>query len=465
MFVLGCGRLHFDEIQCATTQAPHIAGLEYFLAPNGSDLADGKTAATAWASFDHAWTVLAPGDALTLVDGVYRQAINQPPSGLPGKPITVRAEHDGGAVIDGEDVREACSLNGASEQQRLTDVVLEGVYCRSPIDTTSGGETAVLLYHADRIAVRRVSGYAIHDGVFGVYDSHDVLLEDVAAYGGGDDAFAVGYSTGVVLRRGYARWRTGPNADEALFVVGDSTDTLVENCIAVASPDATASLTAFIEMSDAMPANDNRFLGNVSRGPANGFVIGAGTDIRAAGTHVGDLASIGSGLGFFQRNDAALVAEHLTLVGDGVRFEVSPNVGAALPTELQLTLASSVLSSGSTGLEISSSPLVTRVDHHDNVFDRIATPYGDAAMPGANEPQRAIAWNTATYGDGAYLMRPADAAGAGAEVLYRTIDGVRTTTPLWPWPMEARILAEDGVSVTWESGGGIWRAPPPVSCP
>jgi hypothetical protein len=92
-------------------------------------------------------------------------------------------------------------------------------------------------------------------------------------------------------------------------------------------------------------------------------------------------------------------------------------------------------------------------------------------LPGSNEQTLTPEWDTATYGDGAYLMRPATLAAAGAaggpagaELLYRTVDGVLTTIPLWPWPLEDRILAEDGVSVTWESGGSPWRAPPPVAC-
>jgi hypothetical protein len=36
----------------------------------------------------------------------------------------------------------------------------------------------------------------------------------------------------------------------------------------------------------------------------------------------------------------------------------------------------------------------------------------------------------------------------GARLAHRYIDGVLTNEPLWPWPMEARIQAELGISVT-----------------
>jgi hypothetical protein len=38
--------------------------------------------------------------------------------------------------------------------------------------------------------------------------------------------------------------------------------------------------------------------------------------------------------------------------------------------------------------------------------------------------------------------------GEGARLTNRYIDGVLTNEPLWPWPMEARIQAEMGISVT-----------------
>jgi hypothetical protein len=38
--------------------------------------------------------------------------------------------------------------------------------------------------------------------------------------------------------------------------------------------------------------------------------------------------------------------------------------------------------------------------------------------------------------------------GEGARLTHRYIDGVLTGDPLWPWPMEGRIQAELGISVT-----------------
>jgi hypothetical protein len=45
----------------------------------------------------------------------------------------------------------------------------------------------------------------------------------------------------------------------------------------------------------------------------------------------------------------------------------------------------------------------------------------------------------------------------GAEVLFQYKDGALTNKPLWPWPMEDRIMNELGVSVTYASKGGLWK--------
>jgi hypothetical protein len=82
----------------------------------------------------------------------------------------------------------------------------------------------------------------------------------------------------------------------------------------------------------------------------------------------------------------------------------------------------------------------------------------------ATENNKNPNFDTATYGYGAYLMRPSalkglgeNGADIGAEVLYQYKDGVLTDVPLWPWPMEDRIMNELGVSVTYESKGGLWK--------
>jgi hypothetical protein len=101
------------------------------------------------------------------------------------------------------------------------------------------------------------------------------------------------------------------------------------------------------------------------------------------------------------------------------------------------------------------------ISHSDNRFStNITSPYGSGTSAGSNESKLDANWDTAKYGYGAYLMASKTNLGSlniGADVIYEYENGVLTTKPLWPWPMESRILAESGVSVTYSSGGGIWK--------
>jgi hypothetical protein len=104
--------------------------------------------------------------------------------------------------------------------------------------------------------------------------------------------------------------------------------------------------------------------------------------------------------------------------------------------------------------------------HTYNKFYNVGTTYSGLSA-GTGESvlgTNPYATNYAAYGNGAYLMVPTalqgqgeSGADVGAEVLYEYVDGTLTSTPLWPWPMEDRIYKETGISVTWESKGGLWK--------
>jgi hypothetical protein len=78
----------------------------YYLATNGADAHSG-TSAKSWATFDHAWSGMRPGDTLLVKDGIYMQSIAPTVSGTPGNPIIIKAERDGSAIIDGGGSRPA----------------------------------------------------------------------------------------------------------------------------------------------------------------------------------------------------------------------------------------------------------------------------------------------------------------------------------------------------------------------
>ena len=79
----------------------------YYVSPTGNDSAAGTSSADPWQTFSHAFTVMAPGDALVLEDGIYEESLAPPPSlsGTATSHIAIGAQHDGQAWIDGAGTR------------------------------------------------------------------------------------------------------------------------------------------------------------------------------------------------------------------------------------------------------------------------------------------------------------------------------------------------------------------------
>jgi hypothetical protein len=149
------------------------------------------------------WAVAQPGSVLCLVDGVYRGTSNmiQAPTTMAGtetEPITIRALTDGMVLIDGEDKRRPADLQGAFG-------ILEGV------NLTRGDNSNLSLRGSDWIA-RRIVSWNV-----GVAGDHNIsvvgsrnLLEDCAAFGAARKQISAG-SSGAgprfnTIRRCWARW-------------------------------------------------------------------------------------------------------------------------------------------------------------------------------------------------------------------------------------------------------------------
>src|SRR3989338_6254133 len=79
----------------------------YYISPDGNN-ATSCTAAqsppTPKRTFAAAWECLRPGDVLIAKNGIYDENLTPPPgkAGESERPITVKAESDGSAVINGE---------------------------------------------------------------------------------------------------------------------------------------------------------------------------------------------------------------------------------------------------------------------------------------------------------------------------------------------------------------------------
>jgi hypothetical protein len=426
----------------------------YYVAPAGSDAGPG-TAGQPWATFGKAWTVLAPGDTLIAKDGVYAQALAPAVSGAAGSPITIKAENDGKAVIDGGGTRYGISVNGRSH------LVIEGFRVQNPgerpaVEIVSPDGTPVS-NQANNIVVRRTGArggaMSSNNHVWTVARVRDVLLEDVWGWGNGRYVMNVYGGTRVTVRRAVLRWdawgvgASKPGDPKFGMGVYNTHDSLFENVLLI---DAASTSLGGDKGGLYVPGNsngptapytdsdDNRFLGLIALNNAgHGVAVEGGTGGSNDNNVFENLVSWkNTGHGFtVPRNAANTQFRHVTL-GANYRGAYS-GVGSTSLTDSLVTGNSNI---GLNGFYSTS---------HNNVHGN-ATDYAGGAAPGASpmsaDPQlRYVArLEAGAPGDGA----ASDGGDRGATVFKRTVDGAVTSADLWPWPNQDRIKAEmcEGVS-------------------
>lgn len=222
------------------------AATYYMAASGGSDQYPG-TYTQPWATFAKAYSILKPGDTLILKDGEYTQRLQSYygdglPSGNSGAYITVRAENDFKAVVDGS------SLAGTGGSvlllQAASFITIQGI--RFVGGNPTDGLTAASIIDSHHIKLLRCSFYGGWDhGNTEVLcigpEAQDVLVEECHAWGPSRYVILNYMSQRVILRRCVSRhdYYNGkaPDADNqtATFTMYDSKDFLLQNCIAIDS--------------------------------------------------------------------------------------------------------------------------------------------------------------------------------------------------------------------------------------
>jgi len=205
----------------------------YHASPTGGG--DGRSESSPFQIADF-WKQAKPGDVLLLLDGKYTgdRSMIRPPQGLKGAPnkaITVKALHDGRVEIDGENRWKTVLL------YQNDYFVLEGLNVHS----AGGGRdnaTAVELSRSHHNIVRRVCAWDAQDGnaeIFGTHNAEHNLFEDCAGWGIARKIFqnsqGGNYTT---YRRCWGRWEgchaVGPKMTYSCFY--NSHHIVLENCIA-----------------------------------------------------------------------------------------------------------------------------------------------------------------------------------------------------------------------------------------
>ena len=408
-----------------------------------------------------------PQRALVLLDGVYRgkRSMLRLPMGFGGsadRPLYIGAENDGRVLIDAGQTGPALQVLGSW-------TLIEGIDVRSQTtvaNVTTHRSTDERTHH---VTLRRVVAYKdpipcrsdpcrlerdrptyeaatpenMH--VLSTSRTDHVLFEDVAAFGRGRKAIEVYRATNATLRRVWARqegnWPYVNSSNlKSITCMYRSLDTLCENVLATVggSPDTRIQPADYrdrpqIASTDAQPKVD-KHTGRI----VDPFVP-EGRDPHAVGLRI--LGSI-----FYSLPGSKLVASHGLRIGagggypgKGMKGVVIDDVAVWLPRESSGSrLALMACDEGrlpgqmdgcewSHGESRASAPLVfDDVTLRGGAKDRIHADW----VRGRNVNARPAAER------GVDIYTP---GGPGASICFRTVDGVVTDEPLWPWPMQDRI--------------------------
>jgi hypothetical protein len=389
----------------------------YYASPDGGG--DGSTAESPFRIAEF-WDVAAPGDTLLLLDGTYTGADSAiaPPeglSGVEGQPITVRAQNDGKVLLDGGGAREAIHLSGNDWY------VIEGMdaCCSVPDDSFDvylNSSSAVRFSRASHNVVRRVVAW---DGGFGIHSgSEHNLLEDVAAFGMTRKLFSASQGGNfTTIRRAWGRWEgwddIGPKMTYTLAY--NNYDMTVENALATWSSE---SLPETYDL-DCPDAEDSERCGDTYQGyavdqPYGLFSRDGFYDDRSSRTKLlGSIAYLtetdrfqpGNLLAFSQI-EALELRDVVSYAAPGAHDDRRTfQLGSVSGGGARGLVAENLLGIGGSEISVHADWDATNVEH-----------VAESPAEGAT-----------------FVMVPG--------ICHRYQDRVLTDEPLWPWPMNARILA------------------------
>ena len=458
---------------CGDTDAndgkpPPCAITYYIAATGGSDNSSGLSTAEPWDTFTHAWQVMQPGSCLVIGDGTYTQALQPTISGTGSSPIVIRADNDGGATIDGLHDHIPCVFG------KPTSVLLEHVYTEG-LRCQNGQPNAVRVENASNITLRRITGHGADTdaSVFLVTSAHNIVLEDVAGSGTGRSIFDAASSSRVVFRRCFGVYSNGIGENYVLGLRGTSRS-IVENCVLTnGTAVANGAYGVLINRADwrVEPSQDTTIVGSVIYDVhRTGVMIASQKRLIETVSVLNSVIVNNDELGLFQRSSNDLRLDELTIVDNSSGVAVVTQAEPAGESKdpgflLNLTGSNSFIEGGRCGLNVTEPQYLGLVDIDYFAFHDVDEPYCANVQAGPNDLQvQELPFDTQRFGKGAYTIRPelledaGEDGGIGADVRYRSQDGIASDCPLWPWPMEERIRTETGRSVTWEAYGGLWKS-------
>lgn len=374
----------------------------HWAAPSAQGTGDHSSEANA-GLISGTWAKVSGGDTICLLDGLYQGASSMivptfQLSGSSGSPITIRAINDGEVAIDGENARSPVYLD---ENDWF---VLEG------FNAHDSSNWVITISDCDNVIARRIVAWnanvATNVHVWSV-DSTNTLLEDVAGFGTGRKIFSYFQSNNVTYRRAWGQWQESTQIGPKMVFapIYNDFNSSIENGISVWNTTQTGIDQPFGTISVDRIDGTNRdtflkILGSISYVPAgNSFAPGQQFLITKI-----DEVLIQDSIAYFPSGEHS--DRETFLLGNCQADHADPT--ACPSPNMNATDISSV---GGNGVSISSDWTQTNV-------------VSAATLAGV-------------YGAESLFVNDGT---KGATICYRYIDDVLTSIPLWPWPMNQRII-------------------------
>jgi hypothetical protein len=428
----------------------------YYISPNGSSSGVGSSASP-WKSFSKAWDALMPGDTLYMYDGIYTSnttGLLRPDTrdGQQGKPITIKAVHDGQAIVDGQTTEIPIRIgeNWGSNGRIGNWYVLEGIV------GINGTISSFRTEHAEHIILRRVSAYNadpnLNSIVLSIIRSNDVLLEDCIAAGTGRYTINVYgdlenepsggqklWGENNTVRRCFTMWRkwdgksfcgvSWPNGNAiGLYNVSNSK---VENSIAI----SRAMTGIFAQANDTSASSvGNQILGSIAvlqgreldRSESNWGSYpnrpGPAVDPDTGGVCTNQVVPLPNGVdgsGWISYRMGFEMWGQGTVKGNVFRDLLAvDNAGVGVGMD-----------GGSQGSD-------TKFDHITAAKNGEKARIEEKSDNGGNTNQINLSSITNSY------IGNSSMKGEGARLQNRYVDGNLTSQSLWPWPLEDRVKTE-----------------------
>lgn len=391
----------------APAPTPIPAGA-FYVSLSGSDSGTGS-AASPWKTFAKAFASMKSGDYLVVKNGTNTESLGvaqQPPSGIASKLTVIRAETDGGVVIDAKGLDSA--------------LLLSGDYVRVEGMKFVNGETSVGILSGNHIEVLRCafgnSGTGLYTNILNAA-GNDILVEDSWMWGRGRVGVEVNGARSILRRLVIRLDHYSGTLGYVGVVTYGASDTLIENVITL---DFNTSATTFdwkggFRSRDMSAIRTQRYYGTIVLNvPYDGY--------RMSDSYYENVIAWG-------------------VAGRGGLYEDSYYTGY---TVKNATVGASSSDGIKTNLTAVTNSLLYKVSGTNtggsyNQFYQATVP-SDATNALTNDPQ--LKYITRVEPGSSASGSGAGGANRGATVVQRYQNGVLTTQPLWPWPNEARIKAD-----------------------